>query len=140
MFDGVYICFFFLMIRRPPRSTRTDTLFPYTTLFRSIRLTFDSVARVIDHVEAQRLATDPAAQQHGRAKGYAFIGMEAARHLVTGLAQYPPDELTGAKYRRHRPQRFMPAGPGVRIPLFHLLVGGLGGRKLTLLRSRKETD
>src|SRR3546814_16654786 len=28
--------FFFLMIRRPPRSTRTDTLFPYTTLFRSV--------------------------------------------------------------------------------------------------------
>src|SRR3546814_2487309 len=26
---------FFLMIRRPPRSTLTDTLFPYTTLFRS---------------------------------------------------------------------------------------------------------
>src|SRR3546814_6235924 len=32
------IVFFFLMIRRPPRSTRTDTLFPYTTLFRSIAL------------------------------------------------------------------------------------------------------
>src|SRR3546814_11111846 len=30
---------FFLMIRRPPRSTRTDTLFPYTTLFRSDRET-----------------------------------------------------------------------------------------------------
>src|SRR3546814_16629548 len=30
-----FCCFFFLMIRRPPRSTRTDTLFPYTTLFRS---------------------------------------------------------------------------------------------------------
>src|SRR3546814_12565347 len=28
--------FFLLMIRRPPRSTRTDTLFPYTTLFRSV--------------------------------------------------------------------------------------------------------
>src|SRR3546814_2145247 len=28
--------FLFLMIRRPPRSTRTDTLFPYTTLFRSL--------------------------------------------------------------------------------------------------------
>src|SRR3546814_10157138 len=28
-------CIFFLMIRRPPRSTRTATLFPYTTLFRS---------------------------------------------------------------------------------------------------------
>src|SRR3546814_18825991 len=32
---GVLVVFFFLMIRRPPRSTRSDTLFPYTTLFRS---------------------------------------------------------------------------------------------------------
>src|SRR3546814_7899570 len=33
---SVSVCFFFfLMIRRPPRATRTDTLFPYTTLFRS---------------------------------------------------------------------------------------------------------
>src|SRR3546814_509917 len=31
----ISFCVFFLMIRRPPRSTRTDTLFPYTTLFRS---------------------------------------------------------------------------------------------------------
>src|SRR3546814_15010572 len=31
----VIVVIFFLMIRRPPRSTRTDTLFPYTTLFRS---------------------------------------------------------------------------------------------------------
>src|SRR3546814_14205935 len=33
----MYRFFFFLMIRRPPRSTRTDTLFPYTTLFRSLQ-------------------------------------------------------------------------------------------------------
>src|SRR3546814_10303685 len=33
----VYSSFFFLKIRRPPSSTRTDTLFPYTTLFRSGR-------------------------------------------------------------------------------------------------------
>src|SRR3546814_6508236 len=38
--------FFFLMIRRPPRSTRTDTLFPYTTLFRSY-----GGNEVIDEVE-----------------------------------------------------------------------------------------
>src|SRR3546814_4030678 len=31
----IFLFLFFLMIRRPPRSTRTDTLFPYTTLFRS---------------------------------------------------------------------------------------------------------
>src|SRR3546814_14079851 len=36
--DFRLICF--LMIRRPPRSTRTDTLFPYTTLFRSLARLF----------------------------------------------------------------------------------------------------
>src|SRR3546814_9696994 len=36
MYSVVMFFVFFLMIRRPPRSTRTDTLFPYTTLFRSI--------------------------------------------------------------------------------------------------------
>src|SRR3546814_2158866 len=35
MFLLSFSFFFFLMIRRPPISTRTDTLFPYTTLFRS---------------------------------------------------------------------------------------------------------
>src|SRR3546814_18872496 len=36
LLDFLYtLFFFFLIIRRPPRSTRTDTLFPYTTLFRS---------------------------------------------------------------------------------------------------------
>src|SRR3546814_17555371 len=40
LFIHLFLCFsffFFLMIRRPPRSTRTDTLFPYTTLCRSCR-------------------------------------------------------------------------------------------------------
>src|SRR3546814_2563602 len=35
------------MIRRPPRSTRTDTLFPYTTLFRSSRRPHEMRARVV---------------------------------------------------------------------------------------------
>src|SRR3546814_16004898 len=35
LFCCSFFTFFFLMRRRPPRSTRTDTLFPYTTLFRS---------------------------------------------------------------------------------------------------------
>src|SRR3546814_1075192 len=44
----VFLFIFFLMIRRPPRSTRTDTLFPYTTLFRSLALRFCSRLRSID--------------------------------------------------------------------------------------------
>src|SRR3546814_11259272 len=47
-----FVLFFFLMIRRPPRSTRTDTLFPYTTLFRSRR---DLSPVLGDH----RLGDDP---------------------------------------------------------------------------------
>src|SRR3546814_20736686 len=43
--------FFFLMIRRPPRSTRTDTLFPYTTLFRSVEPTVPALEYI-----AQQLA------------------------------------------------------------------------------------
>src|SRR3546814_14844372 len=43
-YDWTGFCFFFLMIRRPPRSTRTDTLFPYTTLFRSCQaMWYDSL-------------------------------------------------------------------------------------------------
>src|SRR3546814_7319193 len=41
------------MIRRPPRSTRTDTLFPYTTLFRSLemRIFFEEFFRRVNSVE-----------------------------------------------------------------------------------------
>src|SRR3546814_17267334 len=48
------------MIRRPPRSTRTDTLFPYTTLFRSPLVTGNSRKAMVASVEAslRRLKTD----------------------------------------------------------------------------------
>src|SRR3546814_12272683 len=46
---------FFLMIRRPPRSTRTDTLFPYTTLFRSLPDLVVIVEKA-DRAEAERHA------------------------------------------------------------------------------------
>src|SRR3546814_9278446 len=47
------IFIFFLMIRRPPRSTRTDTLFPYTTLFRSL---VQDTARFLDAGFCKRTA------------------------------------------------------------------------------------
>src|SRR3546814_20930025 len=50
------VCIFFLMIRRPPRSTRTDTLFPYTTLFRSLRP--GHPRRRLAPVAAQRAAAE----------------------------------------------------------------------------------
>src|SRR3546814_14746233 len=47
------------MIRRPPRSTRTDTLFPYTTLFRSGRLALDGKC------DERRVKRDPNAERRG---------------------------------------------------------------------------
>src|SRR3546814_11401277 len=65
------IIFIFLMIRRPPRSTRTDTLFPYTTLFRSVHvqclsqdltellLGVQRCLRILkDHLHAQRIRSE----------------------------------------------------------------------------------
>src|SRR3546814_11711811 len=49
------------MIRRPPRSTRTDTLFPYTTLFRSLLRQHARQSRVLHHLHAlaEHLAAEP---------------------------------------------------------------------------------
>src|SRR3546814_18382903 len=64
---------FFLMIRRPPRSTRTDTLFPYTTLFRS---------------ELEALVGDPPERfarpifGHCGGRGVEFARQQAHHHLV----------------------------------------------------------
>src|SRR3546814_7787851 len=61
----LYLLFFFLMIRRPPRSTRTHTLFPYTTLFRShpsaygrikgdlLKIVNDQRARGLEHERSE---------------------------------------------------------------------------------------
>src|SRR3546814_12485097 len=84
--------FFFLMIRRPPRSTRTDTLFPYTTLFRSVaqhwiqRIVFDGHADG-RHVHAQLmfLATERT-QAIQRKRSVGFGGFEhglAVRRTVS---------------------------------------------------------
>src|SRR3546814_4192227 len=57
--------FFFLMIRRPPRSTRTDTLFPYTTLFRSS----NSMTEKVAHRPPRRVDLRLAAHRLGKAAG-----------------------------------------------------------------------
>src|SRR3546814_8252228 len=54
------------MLRRPPRSTRTDTLFPYTTLFRSRRVVvgFQPVLPQDDRIGGKRADTRDEARQH----------------------------------------------------------------------------
>src|SRR3546814_19496279 len=55
--SGGSVSFFFLMIRLPPRSTRTDTLFPYTTLFRSGVLTALDLQQRVERLEQERYVT-----------------------------------------------------------------------------------
>src|SRR3546814_1847987 len=66
--------FFFLMIRRPPRSTRTDTLFPYTTLFRSLR-------------------------QDSTVEGHAICGLNAGRMIVDAVLGQINDIVPNAALR-----------------------------------------
>src|SRR3546814_9662954 len=79
------------MIRRPPRSTRTDTLFPYTTLFRSRRL----AAR---RVRPSGAVVPPRA----RAKGTASTAMAMAA-IGVAVAPRPASGRTDARggHRRH---------------------------------------
>src|SRR3546814_15604709 len=92
--------FFFLMIRRPPRSTRTDTLFPYTTLFRSEKLlgltllqcegVVDRGAVTIGEALEGEAANGRGHLDDGKARG-AAIGQA---HLLEFLPeQLPLDEL-----------------------------------------------
>src|SRR3546814_3021428 len=62
------MCFFFLMIRRPPRSTRTDTLFPYTTLFRSTLLR-SQIAQSRAMLAEQKVAAEKAQAEANRVEG-----------------------------------------------------------------------
>src|SRR3546814_7442591 len=60
------ILLFFLMIRRPPRSTRTDTLFPYTTLFRSLKagvidLIASNVQDLLGRIDGRQVKLDSGA-------------------------------------------------------------------------------
>src|SRR3546814_19740813 len=77
------IFFFFLMIRRPPISTRTDTLLPYTTLFRSFQYN-EMMGRIFeDQAEIARgLAAMRAIHKLSRATG----GLLAGAALEIGRA------------------------------------------------------
>src|SRR3546814_5165082 len=78
------------MIRRPPRSTRTDTLFPYTTLFRSVDVSRDSFA---GYVEVDGDVSDALSfQLAGRYEHYSDFGdtlngkVAARFEIVPGVA------------------------------------------------------
>src|SRR3546814_12922191 len=77
------------MIRRPPRSTRTDTLFPYTTLFRSARHRHPVV--VVERIEGQ---------QRRRVDG------EAVAARVAGAVEPPGDRTVDrVEVAQHRDGR-----------------------------------
>src|SRR3546814_7456642 len=92
MFFFICYLFFFLMLRRPPRSTRTDTLFPYTTLFRSMRA---AALRVDLRTLGQR-------QRHFAAMAHR-VALPAQRHLRQADARARRGNAAATAYRlRHQ--------------------------------------
>src|SRR3546814_9562928 len=110
----MYCClfFFFLMILRPPRSTRTDTLFPYTTLFRSA----DHLRAVV----AGRLLEDARAM------------VDAAALGIVGAVHQPAEPGKADRRRAHRTG----LKRHVEIRLRQPLQAAVGDRKSTRLNSQ----
>src|SRR3546814_9696892 len=82
------VFFFFLMIRRPPRSTRTDTLFPYTTLFRSNAPQVDLViSLILDSINVSSAPKDRYLLLIGRADCLVPVG--CGQSLVPCLGESP---------------------------------------------------
>src|SRR3546814_7153622 len=75
------------MIRRPPRSTRTDTLFPYTTLFRSIALHIPAAAIILCLHGVEIQAHEGKRNNHEHAND--SPGGQAAISHVSAQATYP---------------------------------------------------
>src|SRR3546814_4180828 len=77
------------MIRRPPRSTRTDTLFPYTTLFRSDRLIGIGVGPHRDRPRAVGPARQlfPEQRRRVRFREQFRLEIEPRRQIVKGMAR-----------------------------------------------------
>src|SRR3546814_6007466 len=78
--------FFFLMIPRPPRSTRTDTLFPYTTLFRSPPDSPRQACRVM--VEARPAHLVPCSNRDERKQKKMMNDALTPRAIVSALAEH----------------------------------------------------
>src|SRR3546814_6997154 len=92
------------MIRRPPRSTRTDTLFPYTTLFRSPEQRLGDAQRR-GHCHAGRALFHPTTQFLGSAGRDVDqnVGIEQETRLIHDGAAFLPDRVHGAPSASARP-------------------------------------
>src|SRR3546814_15099906 len=86
---------FFLMIRRPPRSTRTDTLLPYTTLFRSEHALGGAHSRARGRDIALRLRELAAQLLVQRVEPRVLVvgGRRAGSGVIALLVQLPLDVL-----------------------------------------------
>src|SRR3546814_5017376 len=78
------------MIRRPPRSTRTDTLFPYTTLFRSDGHA-DALRHDVEDLEGAVGLAHPPAHPHGLAPGPLDAGIDHRHGLVGAVGSHRAD-------------------------------------------------
>src|SRR3546814_6800868 len=92
------------MIRRPPRSTRTDTLFPYTTLFRSQRIKADLTRPGLVRVECDA---------HGWMLAWIYVA-DSPYYALTGedgsfsLTDVPPGDYTLVTWQEHVEETEMP--------------------------------
>src|SRR3546814_8933030 len=103
--NGVLVVFF-LMVRRPPRSTRTDTLFPYTTLFRSPFLSRARTAASVRTDPRARVAEDASHRLVHRSTPH----VEVAEMFCPPRAPLKPREALASSPLAHHQRHFREAG------------------------------
>src|SRR3546814_10725407 len=111
------LSFFFLMIRRPPRSTRTDTPFPYTTLFRSI--TYPASAGSADRMFEAALEAG-AEDVQSTEEGHEIWTAVDSLHEVAKALEQALGEAEGTKLA-WRPQTVVSVGEGDAGQLLKLI-------------------
>src|SRR3546814_15632708 len=98
------------MIRRPPSSTRTDTLFPYTTLFRS----FDAERTLLAVEGRELLVVAGAAHGDAAAQGVEVVPVDGVAELEHDVVGDVDEDAEGTDARerqpRHHPRRRGQAG------------------------------
>src|SRR3546814_3609731 len=112
------------MIRRPPRSTRTDTLFPYTTLFRSTERPF-----VVDAIEERRHQNSGKAERHHGEEQECACNLEEspnyAQHSISAFRYGSAIAICGYTARA--------------MALTHARSAGIGALMLYALLDRRRT-
>src|SRR3546814_18499396 len=143
----MFIFVVFLMIRRPPRSTRTDTLFPYTALFRSCRISGEARGTAGDRrqsIQDEGLSLRQACRDRAQGRPRSRHRLLLFRQQGRIVPRMPP-QRRGGEHQAVRPHLRRILADGERADRKSVVEGksvavrvALGGRRIIKKKKKKK--